>query len=148
MIYIGADHRGFELKNQLKEWLVGMGYRISDMGASDFNQEDDYPEYASRVAEQVSSNRDNKGIVICGSGVGVDIVANKFDGIRSGLGIDKDQVRSARVDDDINILAIASDLIDFEQAKELVQVFLEAEYKAEERFERRLKEIKEIEQDN
>lgn len=148
IVYIGADHRGFDLKEQLKVWMKDEGFNVEDLGAENKDPEDDYPEYAGKVAERASEDPDSRGVVICGSGVGVDIVANKFDTIRSGLGISAEQVKAAREDDDINILSIASDFTDFEKAKELIRIFLETEYKSEERFERRIGQITEIEEEN
>lgn len=147
-IFIGTDHRGFKLKEKLKIWLVEAGYAVDDVGAHVYQSDDDYTDYASAVAFKVSNDKESKGIVFCGSGVGVDIVANKIDGVRSGYGVTIEQIISARRDDDINVLAIAADFIDFEKAKELIQVFLGTEYKKTERFERRLDKIQEIEKKN
>ncbi len=148
MIYIASDHRGFELKNALVDWLKSESKAVLDLGNLVLDPNDDYPEFAGKVAETVSADPEAKGIVICGSGVGVDVVANKFDGVRSGLGIEVDQVRSARSDDNINILSIASDFTDSAKAKELIKVFLATNFKGEDRFIRRLDEISDIEQDN
>ncbi len=159
IIFIGADHRGFELKDKLKNWLSQNGHQVEDVGAESLDMDDDYPKYAEAVAQRVSVSdtptdynpteqegaQARRGIVICGSGVGVDIVANKFDGIRSGLGINSDQIKSARVDDDINILAIAADSTDESTAIEMVKVFIETDFETAERRTRRLNEIKEIE---
>lgn len=148
MIYIGADHRGFELKTQLKSFLKELGFEVSDQGNEILDPTDDYPEFSSRVAEKVSSDKSSKGIVICGSGIGVDMVANKFDNVRSGLGFSQEQIKEARSADDINILAIAADYTDIEKAKTMVKTFLETEYKKEDRFERRLDEVSQIEEEN
>jgi ribose 5-phosphate isomerase B len=146
-IYIGADHRGFELKQSLKQWLAEYNYENEDLGALEFDPNDDYPIYAQKVAEKVSGETENsRGIVICGSGVGVDIVANKFQGIRCGLGINMKQVAAARRDDDINILALAADEVNEQTAQDMVKIFLETEFENTERRTRRLDEIKKIEQ--
>lgn len=147
MIYIGADHKGFELKEKVKQWLTEWKYDYEDMGSFELDPTDDYPVYAKKVAESVVEIED-KGILVCGSGVGVDEVANKFDGIRSGLAINKEQVGAARNDDNINVLALASDFTSEEEAKEIVKVFLDTEFGDEERFNRRLKEVGEIEEEN
>ncbi len=117
------------------------------MGAFEYDPADDYPIYAKKVAESMVEPED-RGILVCGSGVGVDEVANKFDGIRSGLAINKEQIFSARNDDDINILALASDFTSEEESKEIVKTFLDTEFADEERFNRRLKEVGEIEEEN
>lgn len=147
MIYLGADHRGFKLKEKIKKWLDEWGYEYQDLGASELDPNDDYPVYAAKVAENMAEP-DDKGILVCGSGVGVDDVANKFDGIRSGLAINKEQIEAARSDDNINVLAIAADYMTEEDSQEVVKVFLETEFSDEERFNRRLAEIGEIEDHN
>ena len=147
MIFIAADHRGFQLKDKVKQWLGEWGYDYEDMGAFKLDPTDDYPIYAKKVAEGIVEPED-RGILVCGSGVGVDEVANKFDGIRSGLAISKEQIQSARNDDNINVLALASDFISEEEAREIVKVFLDTEFADAERFNRRLKEVGEIEEEN
>lgn len=147
MIYLAADHRGFQLKEKIKEWLTQWGFDYEDMGAFELDPIDDYPIYAKKVAESMVES-DDRGILVCGSGVGVDEVANKFDGIRSGLAINKEQIYAARNDDDINVLALASDFTSEEEAKEIVKTFLDTEFADEERFNRRLKEVGEIEEEN
>ena len=147
MIFIAADHRGFPLKEKIKPWLSELGYDHEDMGAFELDMADDYPIYAKKVAEGMVEPED-RGILICGSGVGVDEVANKFDGIRSGLAINKEQIYSARNDDDINVLALASDFTSEEEAKEIIKTFLETEFADEERFNRRLREVGDIEESN
>ena len=147
MIYLAADHRGFPLKEKVKQWLTQWGYEHEDMGAFELDLTDDYPVYAKKVAESMVEI-DDRGILVCGSGVGVDEVANKFDGIRSGLAINKEQIYAARNDDNINVLALASDFIAEEEAKEIIKTFLDTEFADEERFNRRLKEVGEIEEEN
>ena len=147
MIYLAADHRGFKLKEKIKQWLSQWGYEYEDMGAFELDLTDDYPVYAKRVAESMVESED-RGILVCGSGVGVDEVANKFDGIRSGLAINKEQIYAARNDDNINVLALASDFTSEEEAKEIIKTFLDTEFADEERFNRRLKEVGEIEEEN
>ena len=147
MIFLAADHRGFPLKEKVKQWLVEWGYDYEDMGAFKLDPTDDYPIYAKKVAEGIVEPED-RGILVCGSGVGADVVANKFDGIRSGLAISKEQIRAARNDDNINVLALASNFISEEEAKEIVKTFLDTEFAEEERFNRRLKEVSEIEKKN
>ena len=147
MIYLGTDHRGFKLKEKVKQWLTEWGYEHQDLGAFEYDQNDDYPVYASKVVESMTEP-DDRGIILCGSGVGVDDVANKFDGIRSGLAINKEQIEAARRDDNINVLAIASDFTSEEDAQEIVRTFLKTEFTDEERFNRRLGEIGEIEETN
>jgi len=152
-IFIGADHRGFELKNKLIEYLQEKNIRVEDMGNYQYDPLDDYPDFAKKVAQAVLQNpQNNLGIVICGSGVGVSIVANRFQGIRCGLGFSPDQVKHIRENDHINVLALASDYLKdgfeengkgLELAKQLVDVFIETSPKMEEKYLRRIKKIDE-----
>lgn len=144
-IYIGADHRGFELKNNLKRWLDKNGHETEDMGAYELVANDDYVDFASMVAEAVSKESESRGIIICGSGVGVDITANKFKRVRCGLGFDTEQIKKAREDDDINILAIASDFTNEMVAEDLIAEFLQAEFNPTENHSRRIEKIKQLE---
>lgn len=147
-VFIGADHRGFQLKEKIKPWLVEQGHEIVDVGATALHPYDDYTDFASAVATNVAKEIDNRGIVMCGSGVGVDVVANKIDGVRSGYAATTTEIQSARRDDNINVLAIAADFTDEEKTKKLITTFLETPYVKEERFERRLDKIEEIEESN
>ena len=145
IIYIGADHRGFQLKEALKNFLRESGYEVSDLGNSQYDEDDDYSDFAKLVAEKVSADALNgRGIVICGSGVGVDVVANKFPNIRSALGFHPDQVMEARSDDDVNVLALPSDFLEVDEAKKIVSVWLQTPFDEEERDKRRLEKVKQI----
>lgn len=149
-VYIGADHRGFSLKEKIKAWLIEDDIEFEDFSSPEIDPDDDYPLIAEKVARKVSSDtqrevENTKGIVICGSGVGVDIVANKFDRVRSGLAVNKKQVEEARKDDDINVLALPVDFISEDEAKEIVATFLRTDFSNEKRKQRRLNEIEEIE---
>lgn len=146
VIYLGADHRGFNLKGTLKDFLHEGGYEVVDLGNSTYDEKDDYPDFAVKVAEKVSrSPETSRGILICGSGVGVDVAANKFKNVRSALGITSDQIYAARHDDDVNILSLAADYVGPEDVKKIVQVFLSTPFSAEERFSRRIEKISQIE---
>ncbi|KKS32713.1 MAG: hypothetical protein UU93_C0005G0021 [Candidatus Amesbacteria bacterium GW2011_GWA2_42_12] len=146
MIYLGADHRGFDLKAKICKWLAGRGYEFEDVGAFEYDHDDDYFDYAFQVAEKISHNPNlNRGIVICASGVGVDIVANRFDGVRCGLGFAEDQVHAARRDDDINVLALPADNCDEELATKLAEKFLETSFSSSDRYLRRLEKLKRFE---
>jgi ribose 5-phosphate isomerase B len=147
-IYLGADHGGYFLKEKIARWLLDWGYTFSDMGAENLDLTDDYPLYAERVAPMVARDDNALGILLCRSGVGVDIAANKFDGVRSGVGLSAKQVKAAREDDDINILVIASDYTPEAEAKEMVKTFLETKYKKVQKHERRLRDIEKIEANN
>ncbi|MBI5358721.1 RpiB/LacA/LacB family sugar-phosphate isomerase [Candidatus Amesbacteria bacterium] len=146
MIYLGADHRGYDLKAKIAKWLVAREYEFEDMGPFAYDHDDDFTESTFLVAEQVSQSPDkNRGIVICGSGVGVSIAANKLPRVRCGLGFAEDQVHASRKDDNINILAIASDNTDEEHALKLVEKFLETPFIESERYLRRIEKISRFE---
>ena len=154
-VFIGADHRGYKLKEKLKRWLAGMGYKIKDCGAIEEIPKDDYVTYAMKVAREMvgsamrndsEASEGSRGIVLCGTGVGVDVVVNKVNGVRCGLGLNEEQVKAARHDDDINVLALAADYIGEEEAKKMVKAFLETEFGGKERYVRRLKKIKKLEE--
>lgn len=144
-IFIGADHRGFELKNKIIEYLQEKEIRIEDLGNYQYDPLDDYPDFARKVAQAVLQNPENfLGIVICGSGVGVAIAVNRFRGIRCGIGFNENQVKHIRENDHINVLALPSDYVDFEKAKKLVDAFLSSIPKTEEKYLRRIKKLDEI----
>lgn len=141
-IFIGADHRGFELKNKLIEYLQEKNIRVQDLGNYQYDVNDDYPDFSNKVAEAVLQNpAEFLGIVICGSGVGVAIATNRQKGIRCALGFAANQVTHARENDHINVLALPSDLIDLDQAKLLVDAFLSSTPKEEEKYLRRIKKL-------
>lgn len=148
MIYLGADHRGFELKEKIKSWLLEWGYRYEDMGAFEYNKDDDYPDFATAVAMAValslSKGQTGKGILVCGSGVGVIIAANKVKGILAGTAISALQIKDSVNDEDTNVLGISADYLS-EQAQEIVKTFLETKFSGEERHIRRINKIKELE---
>lgn len=146
MIYIGADHRGFELKTKLLKRLVDNGLKVTDLGADHFDPNDDYPEFASLVAEATAESKDNRGILLCGSGAGVDIVANKIPGIRSALVFDKVRVKQAREHEDVNVISLPADTLDEESAWEMVDIFLNTPFSGDERHIRRLQELQQVEE--
>lgn len=147
-IYIGADHRGFRLKEKIKKWLKGWGYSLEDMGAYRLDPKDDYTLYAERVGSIVGKEKGVRGILLCGSGVGVDVTANKFDGTRASIGKTPEQVKAGRNDDDMNILVIAADFTREDEAKKMVKLFLETKFAGKVRFKKRLQDIEKIEANN
>ncbi len=146
VIYIGADHKGFELKAELKEFIQGLGYQVFDVGAETLDENDDYPDFAAAVAEKVSNEYENaRGIVICASGVGVDIVANKFPRVRSSLVSTSDQAFDARNDDDANVLALGANYVRSDDVKRILTTWLGTPFSGEERHRRRRDKISKIE---
>ena len=147
-VYVGADHRGFHLKEKIVKWLFEKGYRFVDVGAVNLDIKDDYTKYASLVASLVAKEKGSKGILLCGSGVGVDVMANKFDGIRSSIGKSEAQVKAGRCDDNMNVLVIAADFTKEDEAKGLTKAFLNTAFDEKARHKRRLLEIEKIEDNN
>jgi ribose 5-phosphate isomerase B len=147
-IYIGADHRGFELKQKLVRWLQEKGFATTDVGAHQLDKDDDYPDYASLVGHAVSARPElDRGVLLCGSGAGMMVVANKFKGVRAALLHDPAIAKAAKNDDDINVLVLGTDFIDEAQAKEVIETWLTTPFAGEERHQRRLTKIKQLEED-
>src|SRR3989344_3935709 len=146
MVYLGADHGGVQKKEEIKLLLKEMGVAFEDLGNAVYDPGDDYPEFARKVAEAVSKNqKDHRGILLCRSGVGVDIVANKFPGVRSALVASRELAQLSRMHDDSNVLALASDYLTESETRQIVKVWLNSPFTGEDRLVRRLKKIEEIE---
>ncbi len=144
-IFIGADHRGFELKEFLKEKLKENNYDVEDCGNLVFDPNDDYPDFAFKVGDKVSQNLESLGILICGSGAGVCFAVNKIKGIRASVIYEEEMAKKAREDDDLNVLCLASDFINKEKAWMIVKNFLETKFKKEEKYLRRIKKVSDYE---
>jgi len=141
-IFVGADHRGFELKNKLMEYLQENNIRIEDLGNYELDPLDDYPDFAQKVAQAVLQNpQEFLGLVLCGSGAGVCITVNRFSGIRCAVGFSEEQVAHARENDHINVLALAADYYDLEKAKKLIDTFINSVPKTEDKYIRRLQKL-------
>jgi ribose 5-phosphate isomerase B len=127
IIPIGADHAGFQLKEKIKDYLIKKGYEVKDFGC--FSEDSiDYPDYGHPVADMVENNNGLKGILICGSGNGINMTANKHQGIRSALCWNKEIALLARQHNDANIIALPARFISFEEAIEMVDVFLHTDF--------------------
>lgn len=145
-IYIGSDHRGFKLKESIKTFLASQNYEVVDLGNDRYDENDDYPDFAAAVAKKVAENsEENRGILLCGSGVGVDIVANKFKGVRSALIFNPKQARLSRNDDNANVLSLAADFLSEDDAQRIINVWLKTPFSGEEKYSRRLQKIRDIE---
>lgn len=148
VIYLGADHRGFEVKEHLKNALSRRGYPVVDLGPAAYEEGDDYTDIAASLAKKVSENREtSRGILLCGSGVGVSVVANKFRGIRAALVTSPDQAFDSRNDDDANVLALGTNYTDAATAEKIAVTWLATPFSKEPRFTRRLQELTQIEAD-
>jgi ribose 5-phosphate isomerase B len=143
-VAFGADHGGFELKKYLVEIFRKSGYEVIDVGNLNFDPQDDYPDYAIKVAGIVASGQAERGVIICGSGVGACVAANKIKGIRACLCHDTYSAHQGVEHDAMNILSLGARIIGQELAKELVFSFLNAKFINEERFIRRLEKVNNI----
>lgn len=140
-IYLGADHRGYEHKEELKKYLADAGYDVLDCGNAVYDPQDDYPDFAKAVAGKVAAHPDSRGILICGSGAGVAITANKVPGIRAALAVTPPHAFMLRNDEDVNVLTLSAELATSDVAKNIVDVFLKTPFSTEERHHRRVEKI-------
>lgn len=149
MIYLGADHGGFELREKIKKWLPEWNYKYQDMGNEKLEEGDDYPAFAFRVAEQVADDeRDGKeafGILICRSAVGMVIAANKIHGARAAAVYNKKMAVKSREHNNSNIIALSGDNLTEDEAKKILKIWLTTPFSAEDRHRRRVEQIKEFE---
>ena len=147
-IAVAGDHAGFDLKELLVPWLRSAGHQVEDLGAHSFDAEDDYPDFAFLVADSVRSGQAERGVVVCGSGVGASIAANKVPGIRACLCHDTYTGHQGVEHDDMNVLCLGGRVIGFELAKEIVTAFLAANFIPEVRYKRRLEKLLQVEKRN
>jgi ribose 5-phosphate isomerase B len=145
-VAIGSDHGGFSLKGLILKFLMEKGHEVLDVGAYSPDPSD-YPDFARAVAEAVTRGRSERGILICGSGVGASVAANKVPGIRAAVCHDTFSAHQGVEDDEMNVLCLGERIIGPELAKEIVLRFLSARFSGEERHVRRLNKVKEIEKD-
>ncbi len=146
MIFIGSDHGGYKLKEDLKKYLKKLKHEFVDVGPEKFVKDDDYPLYSKKVTDGVRKDLEkNKGILICRSGHGVCIAANKAKGIRAALVWNEEVAKHSKRDDDANVLCLPSDFISTEAAEDAVRIWLKTPFTFEERHIKRLKQVKELE---
>ncbi len=146
-IGIAADHGGFELKTQLILTLTVAGYLVTDFGAAELVEGDDYPDFVVPLARAVSAGEISRGLAICGSGVGASVAANKVSGVRAALISDSFSAHQGVEDDHMNVMCLGGRIIGTALAWELVQAFLNAEYKNEEKYARRLAKVAALEKE-
>ncbi len=144
-IGIAADHGGLELKNRLAAELGELGFDVVDFGAAERDPADDYPDYIFPLAKAVAADEVERGIAICGSGVGACVAANKIGGVRAALITDPFSAHQGVEDDDMNLICLGGRVTGHALALELVRIFLSARFKGEERFRRRLKKVEAVE---
>lgn len=144
-IGLAADHGGFDLKEELKSLLAKSGHEVKDFGAFALNNEDDYPDMVVPLAKAVGAKEVERGIAICGSGVGAAIAANKIQGVRAALINDHFSAHQGVEDDDMNLLCLGGRITGVMAAEEYVTAFLKASFSGAERHKRRLQKVKQLE---
>lgn len=148
-VAVGGDHAGFEMKNLIAEHVKSLGHTVVDAGAYEYDALDDFPDFAEAVAVRVADGRAERGLIVCGSGVGASVAANKVRGIRAGLCHDTYSTRQGVEHDDMNVVCIGARIIGDELAKEVVTAFLSAGFiDEEEKYVRRLNKVLDIERRN
>lgn len=146
-IYLASDHGGFELKNTLREHLVHkLKHDVEDLGPDTLDPKDDYPQFAYRVTTKMLGDEDPevRGILVCKSGQGMAIAANRVRGIRAVVAWNEEEARVSRHDDDANVLALAANFIDTDEAIKITETFLKTKFAAAPRFVRRIEEIENL----
>ncbi|MBI4236055.1 MAG: ribose-5-phosphate isomerase [Chloroflexi bacterium] len=141
-VALGADHGGFELKRLVADWVREAGHQPEDLGAYSRDPQDDYPDFALAVADALAQGQADRGIILCGSGVGASVAANKVPGVRAAICHDTYSARQGVEHDDLNVLCLGSRVVGPELARELVLTFLSARFSGEERHRRRLAKVR------
>lgn len=144
-IAIASDHGGYELKNELKPIIQALGHEVSDLGAHGYEAADDYPDFARYLSQAIQHRHAERGVLICGSGVGACVAANKHKGVRAAICHDAYSARQGVEHDDMNVLCLGARIIGIELAKVLVHEFLDARFTGEDRHSRRLAKVLAIE---
>jgi ribose 5-phosphate isomerase B len=144
-IYLGADHAGWELKEGIEEYLKEKGVKVVDMGNQNLVENDDYPDFGHAVAKRVVTDESGRGIVMCGNAQGICIVANKVKGVRAITGFNEETATTSRTDDNSNILCLPGRHVSLEDAKKIVDAWLDTPFSGADRHVRRLKKVADIE---
>lgn len=145
-IYLGADHNGFDFKKEIAVFLQHAGYEVIDDGGMSFSRDDDFPQFAGKVAVSLLGDTDHesRGVLICGSGQGMCMAANRFKGIRASLCWNLEEARAARNDDDSNVLCLSSKYLTLEDTKSIIMTWLNTPFARAPRFIRRIQQLDEI----
>jgi RpiB/LacA/LacB family sugar-phosphate isomerase len=144
-VVLGSDHAGFEMKQQILDFVRGLGYEVMDVGTNSPSASD-YPDFAEAMAVVIRNNQAERGILICGSGVGASVAANKIPGIRAAVCHDCYSAHQGVEHDDVNVLVMGARVIGIELARDLASVFLKAAFSGEDRHMRRIAKVRQLEQ--
>lgn len=142
---IAADHGGFALKEAVKQWLIASGHEVVDFGAHALDNADDYPDFVVPLAQAIADGKCERGVAICGSGVGASIAANKVAGVRAALIVDSFSAHQGVEDDDMNLICLGGRVVGNKLAEELISAFIKAQYIGGERHRRRLDKVSKLE---
>ena len=145
-VYVGTDHNGYALKSKIVEYLKKSGYDVADDSSGPLNPDDDYPIFAKKVTLDMlgSTDPEPRGILLCGSGQGMCMAANRYRGIRAALGYNKDTIVSARNDDDANVLCLPAHTLNSNEAFQIIDAFLKTPFGTPVRFRRRVQEMDDV----
>ena len=146
LIYLAADHGGFEYKNKLVDFLQENNFDVEDLGPAALNPQDDYPDYAFALAEKVAGNPETLGIMFCRGGQGMAIAANKVKDVRAVVCWDKQGAADSKNDNDANVLSLPANHLSWKETQDIILVWLNTPYSAEERHVRRIQKISDYEQ--
>ncbi|WP_432797713.1 ribose 5-phosphate isomerase B [Poriferisphaera sp. WC338] len=144
-IAIACDHGGFPLKQELAELIKSLGHEVIDLGAHQYDKVDDYPDFARYMGQAIQHGQADRGVLLCGSGVGASVAANKLTGVRAAVCHDTYSAHQGVEHDAMNVLCMGARIVGVEVANELVRAFLGAKFSGEERHERRLEKVKGME---
>lgn len=144
-IGIAADHGGFHLKETIMSWLTRLGHEVKDFGAYELNDADDFPDFVIPLSMAVAAGECERGIAVCGSGVGASVAANKVNGVRASLILDGFSAHQGVEDDDMNLMCLGGRVVGIKLAEELILDFINARYIGAERHRRRLAKVKALE---
>lgn len=139
-VILGSDHRGFLLKEKIKQWLLGEDYLVVDVGATSLVPDDDYVDFANAAVKEVTTN-DDRIVLFCRNGFGMTIAANRFVGVRCGLAFNDKAVSKGRTDDDINCLSIPTDYVDDASVKKMIKTFLTQNFTSTDNYKRRINKL-------
>jgi ribose 5-phosphate isomerase B len=148
IVAVGFDHAGLPLKERVVKAIVGAGHQVLDCGADEVDPDDDYPDFARAVGRALAEEKAERGILCCGSGVGVSVAANKIRGVRASMAHDTFSARQGVEDDDMNVIALGARVIGPELAAEVIRAFLGASFSGVERHVRRRDKVLDIEREN
>lgn len=146
MLYIGADHRGFDLKDRIKQFFMAQRIEFTDVGDAVKNPEDDYTDYAVEVGKAVAADGQNTGVLICANGEGMCMAANKFKNVRGAVAVNEWMAVTSKQDDHTNVLCLPAEMLSADAAEHIITAWLAAQPKTEEKYLRRLEKLRRIEE--